>query len=102
MRKTLAWIGSGLLLTALLAQAGEDKAQTFRGEIADTQCALNVHSLTRSHTEMLKSKNMGGTRSHMRDLLRAIPGRRFCVVVEDRGLPSGQSGEECGSSQDRK
>jgi hypothetical protein len=38
-----------------------DKAQTFRGEIADTQCAFNVHSLTRSHTEMLKSKRMGGT-----------------------------------------
>jgi hypothetical protein len=24
-------------------------------------CALNVHSMTRSHTEMLKSKKMGGT-----------------------------------------
>jgi hypothetical protein len=61
MRKTLTWMGSGLLLAALLAHAGEDKAQTFRGEIADTQCALNIHSLTRSHTEMLKSKRMGGT-----------------------------------------
>jgi|SRR5882724_4639360 len=61
MRKTLTRMGSGVLLTALLAYAGEDKAPTFRGEIADTQCALNVHSLTRSHTEMLKSKRMGGT-----------------------------------------
>jgi hypothetical protein len=26
-----------------------------------SQCALNVHSLTRSHQEMLKSKSMGGT-----------------------------------------
>jgi len=36
-------------------------AQSFRGEISDSQCALNVHSLTRSHQEMLKSKSMGGT-----------------------------------------
>ena len=32
----------------------------FHGEISDSQCALNVHSLTRSHKEMLKSKSMGG------------------------------------------
>jgi hypothetical protein len=35
--------------------------QVFRGEISDSQCAMNVHSLTRSHQEMLKSKSMGGT-----------------------------------------
>lgn len=33
----------------------------FRGEISDSQCAMNVHSLTRSHQEMLKTKSMGGT-----------------------------------------
>ncbi len=36
-------------------------ALTIRGEVSDSQCALNVHSLTRSHQEMLKSKSMGGT-----------------------------------------
>jgi len=61
MRKTLAWAGSGLLVAVVLAYAGDAKPQVFRGEIGDTQCALNVHSLTRSHTEMLKSKKMGGT-----------------------------------------
>jgi Protein of unknown function (DUF5818) len=30
---------------------------TFRGEISDSQCAFNVHSLTKSHEEMLKSKS---------------------------------------------
>ena len=78
-----SWVGSWLLLAVLLAHAGEDKPQTFHGEIGDTQCALNVHSMTRSHTEMLKSKKMGGTAGRMRDLLRAISGRRFCVVVEE-------------------
>ena len=46
-----------VLAAATLAQ----NAQTFHGEISDSQCALNVHSLTRSHQEMLKSKSMGGT-----------------------------------------
>ena len=35
--------------------------QVFHGEISDNQCASNIHSLTRSHQEMLKSKSMGGT-----------------------------------------
>lgn len=61
MRKTWAGVGSGLLLAVLLAHAGDAKPQIFRGEIGDTQCALNVHSMTRSHAEMLKSKKMGGT-----------------------------------------
>lgn len=61
MRKTLFGVASCLLATVLLANAADGKPQIFRGEIADTQCALNVHSLTRSHAEMLKSKKMGGT-----------------------------------------
>src|ERR1700730_12064978 len=44
------------------ASAGyAQNTRTFRGEVSDSQCALNVHSLTRSHQEMLKSKSMGGT-----------------------------------------
>ena len=50
-----------LLVVVALATAGSEDSWTFRGEIADSQCALNVHSLTRSHQEMLKSKSMGGT-----------------------------------------
>ena len=46
-----------ILAIAAVAQ----NAQIFRGEVSDSQCALNVHSLTRSHQEMLKSKSMGGT-----------------------------------------
>ena len=49
---------------AVLALAGAvqgQNARIFRGEVSDSQCALNVHSLTRSHQEMLKSKSMGGT-----------------------------------------
>lgn len=50
-------LGILALATAALGQ----NTQTFHGEVSDSQCALNVHSLTRSHQEMLKSKSMGGT-----------------------------------------
>jgi len=53
-----------LCLAGILAFAGVAHGQgsrVFRGEVSDSQCALNVHSLTRSHQEMLKSKSMGGT-----------------------------------------
>jgi hypothetical protein len=57
-RKT-RWWAAGILSLASFAQS--QSTHVFRGEISDSQCALNVHSLTRSHQEMLKSKSMGGT-----------------------------------------
>ena len=48
-------------LLALASVAHGQKSRVFHGEVSDSQCALNVHSLTRSHQEMLKSKSMGGT-----------------------------------------
>jgi hypothetical protein len=35
--------------------------KVFTGEIGDTQCAMNVHSLDKSHQEMLKVKSVGKT-----------------------------------------
>jgi hypothetical protein len=43
-----------MMATYPLARGGDDK--TFKGEIADTQCALNVHSLSQSHKEMIEMK----------------------------------------------
>jgi hypothetical protein len=57
-RKT-PWLAAGILSLASFAQS--QSTHVFYGEISDSQCALNVHSLTRSHQEMLKSKSMGGT-----------------------------------------
>ena len=54
-----------LIILNLFAAAGslvvraDDKA--FTGEIGDTQCAMNVHSLDKTHTEMLKVKGVGKT-----------------------------------------
>jgi hypothetical protein len=52
---------SVLASLALATAVRGQNTQVFHGEVSDSQCALNVHSLTRSHQEMLKSKSMGGT-----------------------------------------
>jgi hypothetical protein len=54
---------AAMVCTAWILAVGAygQNSQVFHGEISDSQCALNVHSLTRSHQEMLKSKSMGGT-----------------------------------------
>src|SRR5271167_1943788 len=58
MNRTVVCFAGSIALT--VAAWGQN-ARAFRGEVSDSQCALNVHSLTRSHQEMLKSKSMGGT-----------------------------------------
>ncbi len=50
------WIA--LTVFAVLA-AGLSEAATFHGEIADSSCALNIHSLSRSHKEMLEATLSG-------------------------------------------
>jgi hypothetical protein len=47
---------------AVQAQNGSKAEEgSFKGVIADSQCALNVHSLTKSHKEMLQDKTIGST-----------------------------------------
>jgi hypothetical protein len=64
MKRAFAWSAIGIGAAGVLALTCLVSAQEprmFRGEISDSQCAMNIHSLTRSHQEMLKSKSMGGT-----------------------------------------
>jgi hypothetical protein len=56
-----AMIVSAAVVLALAGAGYAQNTHVFHGEVSDSQCALNVHSLTRSHQEMLKSKSMGGT-----------------------------------------
>jgi Protein of unknown function (DUF5818) len=46
------------------ANSGAQQAAVFQGEISDSQCALNVHSLSKSHAEMLKSKAGAAGQTH--------------------------------------
>jgi len=60
MHKISALIAIIAVGLAALHATGES-LEAFRGEVADSQCAMNVHSMTRSHREMLKGKSMGNT-----------------------------------------
>ncbi len=61
LSKFQAMVCCAAVVLALASGAVGQSFRTFHGEVSDSQCALNVHSLTRSHQEMLKSKSMGGT-----------------------------------------
>src|SRR5271170_6524002 len=65
MNRTAIWCAAGIL--AVTSAAHGQNMKLFRGEVSDSQCALNIHSLTRSHQEMLKSKSMGGTAKECAD-----------------------------------
>lgn len=70
-RKSLLWsvlVASFALAAGPLTRAAGDKI--FEGEIADTQCAFNVHSLHQSHQEMIAMGEAGSTPADC---------TRFCV-----------------------
>lgn len=79
---TLKIAGSVLVLAAL-ALGRSNGLQTFDGEVADTQCAMNVHSLTRSHAEMLKSKSLGTDPASCAHYCVRYMGGDFVLVVKD-------------------
>lgn len=82
MNKKIIFAGI-LALSMILLAGAEDKPRTFTGEIADSQCALNVHSLTRSHTEMMKNKNMGGTPTNCTNYCIKYLGGDYVLAVGD-------------------
>lgn len=49
------------ILLAVVSPTLRGGDEVFKGELADSQCAMNVHSLTRSHKEMLQGKEVGTT-----------------------------------------
>jgi len=73
---------SWIVLTVFTA--GLSHAATFRGEIGDSSCALNIHSLSRSHQEMLKAKNFGSTSADCARHCVAHQGSSFVLVVKEK------------------
>jgi hypothetical protein len=67
MQRIAIWTGFCLLVISVLSHAGDGDAHAFLGEVSDSQCAFNIHSLTHSHQEMLKSKSMGGSAKECAD-----------------------------------
>jgi hypothetical protein len=78
-------LGVILLLAGIRAgmMAGE-RVQVFNGDISDSQCALNVHSLSRSHAEMLKKKNIGTTAAECARYCVKYMGGVFVLSVKEK------------------
>jgi hypothetical protein len=70
-----------MLFPVLALVATLTHAATFRGEIGDSSCGLNVHSLSRSHQEMLKNKSIGTTASDCARHCVAHLGSSFVLVI---------------------
>jgi len=73
-----------LLLAGTVCFAGGGREQVFRGEIGDSQCALNVHSLNRSHAEMLKKHEIGTTAPECARYCVKNLGGVFVLQVKDK------------------
>ena len=82
MKRILMGVAGLVLCIAGLSFAGDDDVRTYHGEVADSQCALNVHSLTHSHQEMLKSKSMGGDSASCARYCTTYLGGTFVLSVK--------------------
>jgi len=93
-KKLSVRLGATALATALTAvlvlmalRGGADASErevVFKGEISDSQCALNVHSLSRSHAEMLKKKNIGTTPAQCARYCVKYLGGVFVLSMKDK------------------
>ena len=78
------------LMVALVAAAcmfcfaGGGQERVFIGEIGDSQCALNVHSLSRSHAEMLKKPGVGTSAGDCARYCVKNLGGVFVLVVKEK------------------
>jgi hypothetical protein len=79
-------LGAAVLLWMMVcypaARGGDEK--TFKGEIADTQCALNVHSLSQSHKEMIEMKPEVKTNADCARYCVKERGGRFVLQTSDK------------------
>jgi hypothetical protein len=80
-------VGAKLTLAAaalLICFAGGGPERVFVGEIGDSQCAFNVHSLNRSHQEMLKKPGVGTTAADCARYCVKNLGGVFVLVVKEK------------------
>ena len=81
--------GTVLFVAALAGALGAAQGRgadekTFKGEIADTQCALNVHSLSQSHKEMMGMKPEIKTDAECARFCVKERGGRFVLQTKDK------------------
>ncbi len=83
-----------LMLSAALA-TGATRKSVFHGEISDSECAMNVHFLSRSHEEMTSKKTNGHKRRIMCKDLRPQR-RRMSPPFRRKGLSPEESNRRRG------
>lgn len=54
----MKWFAAVFCVLLMTASEAKDRTSFF-GEISDSQCAMNIHSLSRSHEEMIKKRTLG-------------------------------------------
>jgi hypothetical protein len=86
MKIKRSWFATVVLVLAVGVGcvAGADKDRVFKGEVGDSQCALNVHSLSRSHGEMLQKKSIGTTSADCARYCVKNLGGVFVLQVKDK------------------
>jgi hypothetical protein len=71
-------------LTAFYLCAFGSSNKSFEGEISDSQCGFNVHSLKRSHEEMIKTGYMGKNAEECAQSCVRGRGGEFVFVTSDK------------------
>jgi hypothetical protein len=103
MNRITVWSAVWVLALSFAAYAGDEESKTFQGQITDSQCALNVHSLTQSHQEMmkLKSGDAGHTPASCAQYCIVHLGGKFVLAskghvyhLDNQDLPRGFVGEK--------
>lgn len=82
-KSTAAFFMIALAGFALCTARGTEE-KVFRGEIADSQCALNVHSLSQSHKEMMEMKPEIKTEAECARYCVKERGGRYVLQIKDK------------------
>ncbi len=102
MKKTLLRWGvfAAALTFAMVSGRGADSS-SFVGEISDSQCAMNVHSLSRSHADMLATGAAGSTAAdctrycvHERGGRYVLQTKHDVYKLSDQKMPEPFAGEK--------
>lgn len=86
MKRLLLTTLIGMAFTSIFATPSQPPEAVFHGEVSDSQCAFNVHSLTKSHEEMLKSKSgaAGKTPATCSAYCVSLLGGKFVLSSKDQ------------------
>lgn len=80
---TFAPLLAGLIFLLAGLSASRASQTTFNGEIADSQCATGVHSLNRSHKEMIAMGHAGKTSEDCARYCVHSRGGRYMLLTKD-------------------